>query len=89
MACHPFAAIGSDAMCGKLASMVDVAIVGAGLAGLCCAVRLEQAGLSVKLLEAEDAPGGRIRTDQVDGFDWIADFRSCLPVIRKSFGTST
>jgi phytoene dehydrogenase-like protein len=48
--------------------MVDVAIVGAGLAGLCCAVHLEQSGLSVKLLEAEDAPGGRIRTDQVEGF---------------------
>jgi phytoene dehydrogenase-like protein len=48
--------------------MVDVAIVGAGLAGLCCAVRLEQAGLSVRLLEAEDAPGGRIRTDQIEGF---------------------
>jgi phytoene dehydrogenase-like protein len=48
--------------------MVDVAIVGAGLAGLCCAVRLEQAGLSVRLLEAENAPGGRIRTDQIEGF---------------------
>jgi phytoene dehydrogenase-like protein len=78
MACHPFAAIGSDAMCGKLASMVDVAIVGAGLAGLCCAVRLEQAGLSVKLLEAEDAPGGRIRTDQVDGFRLDRGFQVLL-----------
>jgi phytoene dehydrogenase-like protein len=64
--------------CGKLASMVDVAIVGAGLAGLCCAVRLEQAGLSVKLLEAEDAPGGRIRTDQVDGFRLDRGFQILL-----------
>ena len=53
---------------GTLTIMADVTIVGAGLAGLCCAVRLEQAGMSVKLLEAEDAPGGRIRTDQVEGF---------------------
>ena len=58
--------------------MVDVAIVGAGLAGLCCAVRLEQAGLSVKLLEAEDAPGGRIRTDQVDGFRLDRGFQILL-----------
>lgn len=64
--------------CGKLASMVDVAVVGAGLAGLCCAVRLEQAGLSVKLLEAEDAPGGRIRTDQVDGFRLDRGFQLLL-----------
>lgn len=58
--------------------MVDVAVVGAGLAGLCCAVRLEQAGLSVKLLEAEDAPGGRIRTDQVDGFRLDRGFQLLL-----------
>jgi phytoene dehydrogenase-like protein len=58
--------------------MVDVAIVGAGMAGLCCAVRLEQAGLSVKLLEAEDAPGGRIRTDQVDGFRLDRGFQILL-----------
>jgi phytoene dehydrogenase-like protein len=58
--------------------MVDVAVVGAGLAGLCCAVRVEQAGLSVKLLEAEDAPGGRIRTDQVDGFRLDRGFQLLL-----------
>jgi phytoene dehydrogenase-like protein len=58
--------------------MVDVAIVGAGLAGLCCAVRLEQAGLSVQVLEAEDAPGGRIRTDQVDGFRLDRGFQLLL-----------
>jgi phytoene dehydrogenase-like protein len=58
--------------------MVDVAIVGAGLAGLCCAVRLEQSGLSVKLLEAEDAPGGRIRTDRVDGFRLDRGFQILL-----------
>lgn len=53
---------------GKLTCMADVVIVGAGLAGLACAVRLEQAGLAVKLLEAEDAPGGRVRTDSMNGF---------------------
>lgn len=58
--------------------MIDVAVVGAGLAGLCCAVRLEQAGLSVKLLEADDAPGGRIRTDLVDGFRLDRGFQLLL-----------
>lgn len=58
--------------------MVDVAIVGAGLAGLSCAVGLENAGLSVQLLEAEDAPGGRIRTDQVEGFRLDRGFQTLL-----------
>lgn len=57
---------------------MDVAIVGAGLAGLCCAVRLEGAGLSVQLLEAEDAAGGRIRTDLVDGFRLDRGFQLLL-----------
>jgi phytoene dehydrogenase-like protein len=58
--------------------MVDVAIVGAGLAGLSCAVMLERAGLSVRLLEAEDAPGGRIRTDQAEGFRLDRGFQILL-----------
>jgi phytoene dehydrogenase-like protein len=61
-----------------LAIMADVTIVGAGLAGLCCAVRLEQAGMSVKLLEAEDAPGGRIRTDHIEGFRLDRGFQCLL-----------
>ncbi len=48
--------------------MKDVAIIGAGLAGLHCALVLQQAGLDIVVLEASDAPGGRIRTDKVDGF---------------------
>jgi phytoene dehydrogenase-like protein len=72
--------IGADPSrgCSTLTFMIDVAVVGAGLAGLCCAVRLEQAGLSVKLLEAEDAPGGRIRTDVVDGFRLDRGFQILL-----------
>ncbi len=47
---------------------VDVLIVGAGLAGLTCARQLQAEGVSCLVLEAADAVGGRIRTDQVDGY---------------------
>ena len=47
---------------------VDVAIVGAGVAGLCCARHLQALGLECTVLEASDAVGGRVRTDAVDGF---------------------
>ena len=43
-------------------------IVGAGMAGLCCALRLQEKGIPCTVLEASDAPGGRVRTDKVDGF---------------------
>ena len=45
-----------------------VIIVGAGLAGLCCARRLQERGIASVLLEASDGVGGRIRTDIVEGF---------------------
>ncbi len=48
------------------ASHVDVLVIGAGLAGLTTARSLEQAGRSVRVLEASDAVGGRVRTDRRD-----------------------
>lgn len=45
-----------------------VVIVGAGMAGLCCALRLQEKGIPCVVLEASDAVGGRVRTDKVDGF---------------------
>jgi phytoene dehydrogenase-like protein len=46
----------------------DVAIVGAGLAGLSAARAVHAAGRSVVIAEASDGIGGRVRTDEVDGF---------------------
>ncbi|MDQ8705183.1 NAD(P)/FAD-dependent oxidoreductase [Streptomyces sp. LHD-70] len=46
----------------------DVIVVGAGLAGLACARDLSAAGQHVRVLEASDAVGGRMRTDTSDGF---------------------
>jgi phytoene dehydrogenase-like protein len=45
-----------------------VLIVGAGLAGLCCARHLTDHGVDCLVLEASDAVGGRIRTDRSEGF---------------------
>ena len=45
-----------------------VLIVGGGLAGLCCARHLNQQGIENEVLEASDRAGGRVRTDEVDGF---------------------
>lgn len=47
---------------------VDVLIVGAGIAGLTAAKILKKAGKSFKIIEASDRIGGRVKTDEVDGF---------------------
>jgi glycine/D-amino acid oxidase-like deaminating enzyme len=57
---------------------VEVAIVGAGLAGLTCARRLRDAGCECLVLEAADAVGGRVRTDLVDGFRLDRGFQVLL-----------
>jgi phytoene dehydrogenase-like protein len=46
----------------------DVIIVGAGLAGLACARRLKDAGIPFVILDGAGRIGGRVKTDQVDGF---------------------
>lgn len=49
-------------------SRQPVLIIGAGMAGLACAVQLHRAGQAVRIFEASDGVGGRVRTDIVDGF---------------------
>ena len=50
-----------------MAESCDVVIIGAGLTGLVAARVLCGAGLHVIVIDSADAPGGRIRTDSVDG----------------------
>lgn len=55
-----------------------VVIVGAGIAGLCCARDLTRAGFAVTVLEASDDVGGRVRTDRIEGFQLDRGFQVYL-----------
>ncbi len=57
---------------------MDIAIIGAGLAGLAAANELVNKGHQVTVLEASDGPGGRVRTDVVDGFRLDRGFQILL-----------
>ncbi|MFE0677342.1 NAD(P)/FAD-dependent oxidoreductase [Streptomyces sp. NPDC058867] len=64
----------------------DVLVVGAGVAGLACARDLLDAGVGVRVLEASDDVGGRMRADRVDGF--VVDrgfqvFNTSYPQVRR------
>ena len=70
----------------------DVVIIGAGLAGLRCARRLTELGHEVIVLESNDAVGGRIRTDVVDGFRCDRGFQvlnPAYPAVRRWVDVST
>ncbi|MDB4384648.1 FAD-dependent oxidoreductase [Opitutaceae bacterium] len=58
--------------------MKQVVVVGAGVAGLTCALRLKEHGIESIVLEAGDAVGGRIRTDEVEGFKLDRGFQVML-----------
>ncbi|MGF1598899.1 MAG: NAD(P)/FAD-dependent oxidoreductase [Acidimicrobiales bacterium] len=68
--------------------MIDVVVVGAGLAGLACAQDLVRAGVHCTVLEAADGVGGRVRTDKVDGYQLDRGFQVVLtayPQIQQRF----
>lgn len=57
----------------------DVVVIGAGLAGLQSARSLTRAGLSVQVWEAAEEVGGRVRTEEVDGFRLDRGFQVLNP----------
>lgn len=59
--------------------MIDVLVIGSGLAGLQCARVLSRAGRSVTVVEANDEIGGRVRTDVIDGFRCDRGFQLLNP----------
>ncbi len=56
----------------------DVIIIGAGLAGLSCALRLQEQGFTFLILEASERVGGRVATDVVDGYRLDRGFQVLL-----------
>ena len=65
----------------------DVVIVGGGLAGLSCALHLQDKGVSYRILEASDRVGGRVKTDRIDGFLLDRGFQvlqTSYPVARQT-----
>jgi len=57
----------------------SVVVVGAGLAGLTCAIYLQRSDASVTVLESSDRVGGRVKTDSVNGFLFDHGFQVINP----------
>ncbi len=55
-----------------------ITIIGAGIAGLTCAKYLKDRGIEALVLEASDGVGGRVRTDEFDGFKMDRGFQVLL-----------
>ncbi len=51
-----------------MTAKAEVIVIGAGITGLACAFRLQQAGIRVVVLEASDSPGGVIASVERNGF---------------------
>lgn len=48
----------------------DIAVIGAGIAGLSCALTLAQAGCTVTVFEQAAKPGGRLAAKEFDGYQF-------------------
>ncbi len=53
-------------------------IIGAGVSGLVAAIELEKSGFSPVILEGSDSIGGRVKTDELDGFRFDRGFQVLL-----------
>jgi NAD(P)-binding Rossmann-like domain len=56
-------------------SALPVVVVGAGLAGLSAAQSLIEAGVDVRVLEASTTIGGRVQTDEINGYRFDRGFQ--------------
>jgi monoamine oxidase len=74
----------------------DVAVVGAGLAGIAAARAVEQGGASVVLVEARERVGGRLESIAIDdgkwvdvGGQWIGPTQDRVEALSRSLGHET
>ena len=61
-----------------MADSEPVLIVGAGMAGLACARTFHNAGVPFVLFDSDEEVGGRVRTDEVDGYRLDRGFQVLL-----------
>jgi monoamine oxidase len=80
---------------GRLHRVRDVAVVGAGLAGLTAARELQRAGLDVVVLEARDRVGGRVESVELAGRrvdvggTWIGPGQELVAALAEESGLAT
>ncbi|HAT59801.1 MAG TPA: hypothetical protein DCS60_03390, partial [Opitutae bacterium] len=58
--------------------VAEVVVIGAGIAGLRCAIELQSKGIQTIVLDASDRVGGRMKTDLHDGFRLDRGFQVLL-----------
>ena len=71
---------------GKVKKSENIAIIGAGIGGLCTAARLAKAGHAVTIFEASDRTGGKCRTEWIGryAFDTGPSLLT-LPAVYRDF----
>ncbi|TCJ13043.1 FAD-dependent oxidoreductase [Rubrobacter taiwanensis] len=65
---------------------MKIFVIGAGVSGLTCAKVLTEQGLEVEVFEASDGVGGRVRTDEREGFLLDRGFQvlfTAYPLVRR------
>jgi monoamine oxidase len=79
----------------KMSTNFDFIVIGAGYAGLTATRQLLKAEKSVKLLEARERVGGRVHTQQFEGFyldmggTWVGPTQDKIYELIREFGIST